>query len=301
LGLEGQLKSLDREQKSLGVSARERETYIEGLERQASFEGKIFSDEDRLKIDQYSEALGKMNQRIRDIKISPITQELEKARPILEGLQEIGINTFHKIGDEIGKFASTGEASLQGFGKVVKSLVDSMINDLVRLVFQTYVTENILKALKPTSTGSPSVLDAVIGGAGVAGGAAGGGAASSGALEGAAGVATVALASRGAIIGMEGSHIQMPTAAFAHATHFQGGGLVGTDTYPAMLTPGEGVFTKEQMRSMAPVQQGGNTYIFQPSIQAQDAVSVRKTMPQLQSEFYRSTERVAARNNTRKR
>ena len=76
--------------------------------------------------------------------------------------------------------------------------------------------------------------------------------------------------SRGGIVPKNGMRPQY----FAH-----GGMARGTDTVPAMLTPGEMVLTKEQQQAMMGGQQkAGDTYNF--NIEATDANSFKRMLSQ---------------------
>lgn len=85
-----------------------------------------------------------------------------------------------------------------------------------------------------------------------------------------------------------------------NVSRFETGGIVGTDSVPALLTPGEGVFTREQMRNLSPASSTGDTYettlnVYNPS----DADSFKRSEQQLLDIAFRRMGRESKRRGQR--
>jgi tape measure domain-containing protein len=203
--------------------------------------------------------------------------------------------------EELLAVAQDTTASFSGFqqvGFLFQSFANTIIESLEKMVIEMLIVKPLVAELQGALSGQ-----GVSGGfADTFGGLFGGGESAFGSELGGMTTSAETLAGLESSIADIGKLSTGGYATLQGIRHFaQGGGTsTGTDTIPALLSPGEVVLNAGQQRALGKsMQGGGNTYVFSPTIHAQDSESVRKTMPQLQNEFYRSTERMAKRNNIR--
>jgi hypothetical protein len=92
----------------------------------------------------------------------------------------------------------------------------------------------------------------------------------------------------------------VPSAVFAGAQRFQGGGTVGTDTVPALLTPGERVLnlreTKEFNRGGSSAGPRVNNFSFNFP-EGTDATSFLESQDQISAATAATIRRAEGRNN----
>lgn len=272
--LADQNKELQQAQALLATDAKYRDidTQAANLQRKAIEEA--VDPEQLNKTQNLIEANRKLQRSMVDMN-GPFQQTIDSIGRFHERSQSLFIGALTSMGDAIATFTTTGKFDIKAFA-------DAFIADLIRMEWELLIIKPLLQSLQ----GQGGFFENVMAGLGGAG-----------ASDAAASAAGAALTSVGAIsLVASGGNVTL-----RGVEHFQGGGNVqsGTDTIPALLTPGEVVLTKAQQRNLAGASQGGNTYVFAPTVHAQDAESVRKTLPQIQAEFYCATERITKRNNVR--
>lgn len=154
-------------------------------------------------------------------------------------------SAFKGMEDALVKFVRTGKLDFA-------SLADSIINDLIRIQVQQSFTKPLAEMISGGGGGGG-------GGGGLLGffsGLFGGGGIAVDALGGNAGLAAMAMiggAHSGAIVGAEATFSRaVPLSLFDRARRFHTGGITG-DEVPIIAQRGEGIFTREQMRNLAPV------------------------------------------------
>ena len=295
--LRDETQTLELQQRSLQINVTEREAWIAAEERRQAVlrSGIALEGESGKAIEAEIERLRKLRQATNDLNNDPIN----KFRESLDQLEKTGpkdllVNSLNSITDALGNVAAAGDYSLNNLRNVFASVAQSIIAETIKLTIRLYVLKPLLESLSGGGLGS-------LGG--------GGGVSSAGEAAGTIqgfrdlGFTQGVAASSGGIVGRDSFNMRsVPSSVFAHASRFQTGGIIGTDNVPALLTPGEGIFTAEQMKRLAPAGSGsGSNYNFEVVINATDGESVRRTAPQIFGEIYARIERSAARDGSRRR
>lgn len=188
--------------------------------------------------------------------------------------REFFTNMFQDMEDALVGFVRNGKLDF-------RSLIDSMIDDLIRLGIQQAATAAF------SSFGG-------IGGIGGVGGAGGGG--------GIGGIVTSligGLFKEGGLSNSPVSSMMVPAAAFKNAPHFQDGGISGGGI-PAVLHDDEAVIPLSRGREIPVKMQGdqgkGDT-IINYNISTPDADSFRRSQDQITARASRGLQRANRRNN----
>jgi hypothetical protein len=215
----------------------------------------------------YRDTLAELEQLQRDGAISSATyaRGLDQAKASLESTQ----NQASELGSAMTQLGSTWTSafedaalSMDDAGFSAKSLSDAfkgLLQDIERIILRLSVEDPIAKGLGGINWGS------LLSGSGTnAAGfrATGAGPSASGNTTASGGgflswIGSIFGFHTGGIAGRGGTaRGSMPALTFAGAPRLHTGGLIGPGEVPAILKRGEGVFTPEQMASMAPA--GGN-------------------------------------------
>lgn len=238
-------------------------------------------------------------------------------------LQQFGQMTFRSVGAPLFAKAGEGLAGLLGITKPIEevSKVTALAAETTaRTALATSlgagtITMNTLSTAAASAAQALAMVAAGGGGSsagaflsiiGMAMGAGGTGGEAIGGFNGSAGDAFIPanVGHTGMIAGMgEGRTASYRASTWAGAGRMHSGGLAG-DEVPAILQRGEGVFTKKQMKALAPVGaqgqggSGGTTINFSPQIkidartdQAQVAGLVQGAMRQSQAELLEMMDR----------
>lgn len=181
----------------------------------------------------------------------------------VRGLQNIAANASNagkQIEESLTKSFAKAEDALVNFTKTgkldFKDLTDSILEDLTRMA----IRQTIIAPL-----------------AGALGGALGGGG---------GGLLFPQIGHTGAVIGSSGTSRAVPVEAFSGAPRFHSGGMPGLrhDEVPFVGLRGEGVFTKAQMKALAPVSSGGGASQIQIAFSVDESGNILPLVKQVSGE-----------------
>lgn len=166
-------------------------------------------------------------------------------------------NAFRAMDDAGVKFVRSGKLNFS-------SLADSLINDMIRIQWQQNVTGPMAQAV-----GGGNFLSGLGSMLGLSGGGSSASAVSAADISSSQSLISSMMGfpanHEGGIAGMEATFSKMVNpAVFSGAPRFHTGGIAG-DEIPIIAKRGEGVFTPEQMKRLAPAG-GGNAITFAPQI-----------------------------------
>ena len=208
-------------------------------------------------------------------------EEAEVTNDAAGAVKDLG-DAAKKSADTIVKETNEWEGTAQSFTGPIKQALSSggdvgdAFKQGIKGMLQRISSKLLDRAFAPLEAGIDKFLNNMLSGSNsMFGGGGGGGGFLSGLFGGGGGgggrVASSLfggmMMSRGGIVPKNGMQPQY----FAH-----GGMARGTDTVPAMLTPGEMVLTKEQQQMMGGQQKAGDTYNF--NIEATDADSFKRML-----------------------
>jgi tape measure domain-containing protein len=218
-------------------------------EQTQATEAFLAAEEDRLKLSKDINDELLRRQKLQD-KIKNFQQSLEET---FTSVQDVIFNSIKKTEDTLVELVTTGKASF-------KDLADSIVADLTRMAIQAFITRFILG---PILGAASNALGSALGGT----------------------FATPAVGTAGAPAAIGG-------AAVAHT-----GGIVGSDVTsdgdnlfdklrnnerPIIAEIGEGIFTKDQMKALAPVSElSPDTTVINES----PKVEITNTVPDIKSNF----------------
>jgi hypothetical protein len=216
-------------------------------EQTQATEAFLAAEEDRLKLSKDINDELLRRQKLQD-KIKNFQQSLEET---FTSVQDVIFNSIKKTEDTLVELVTTGKASF-------KDLADSIVADLTRMAIQAFITRFILG---PILGAASNALGSALGGT----------------------FATPAVGTAGAPAAIGG-------AAVAHT-----GGIVGSDVTsdgdnlfdklrnnerPIIAEIGEGIFTKDQMKALAPVSElSPDTTVINES----PKVEITNTVPDIKS------------------
>ena len=276
LSMQEETQSLQDQLDVLRLEERERGIVLQTRQQQRDLAKQVLTPQDRAEAQKQIEQQAELNRRIRD-GLGPLKQysdslaSFESQASSLEAFQNVAIDLFKGLEDQIVQFVSTGKLNFQDFA-------NSFAGALVRMMLQAAIFKPIIDSLNSSLTGGNGgggwfgiLLKAVGVGVSIAGAGAGG----TGGYDfpGASGNAA-----SGGIVTLQGIR------------HFQGGGFIGigTDTVPAMLTPGEIILNKSQQQNIADSMQGKQIVVNNNiTIQTANADSFRQSQRQVEDEMSR--------------
>ncbi|MDD4926933.1 MAG: phage tail tape measure C-terminal domain-containing protein [Methylotenera sp.] len=169
--------------------------------------------------------------------------------------EQLWTSAFRGMEDALVRFVRTGKLDFS-------SMADSMINDLIRIEIQRSIMQPIAAGMD-SAGGIAGMISNIFGG--------GSSAASASSAAASTAVSQYSLSSggssfglslpanhEGGIAGLEATFAKLVNPAlFAHAPRFHTGGITG-DEVPIIARRGEGIFTPEQMKRLAPTDSGRN-------------------------------------------
>lgn len=270
--LKDQLDVLSLEQRERGIALQKRQQ-----ERELS--KLVMTPEDRSNAEKQIQLQSELTKRIQDAN-GPLQQYSDSLTSFysnssrLEAFQHSAVNLFKSLEDQIVDFAKTGKFNFKAFA-------DSFIESLLRMELEALIIKPIIDTLKNSLNSTDSsgkgwfgyVLDFVKLGAKAYTGTSTG-----------SGVSPTTF-DVGAEFGATGGVVTV-----SGIRHFQNGGFagMGTDTIPAMLTPGEIILNKAQQKEVAASMQGKNISVTNNiNIQTPNAESFRQSQRQLIDEMSR--------------
>lgn len=209
----------------------ERQRYEEDLARLRRAEEEKFDS-----IVSYRELRERLERRhhenLKEIAEEGAERELREMEEQLGDIAFAARDAFSEFEDAIIQAARTGELAM-------RDMVEAILADIARLAIQENVTNPLYRAILP-------VLTTAFGGGGQ-------GYTSETTPEGFTNTVPTAGGHGGAVIGHEASsRHRVDPAVFDGARRYHRGGLLG-DEVPFIGRRGEGVFTEEQMKRLAPV------------------------------------------------
>lgn len=252
-----------------GLSQKERDIEIAKIQALNEYkrQGIILNAEERQEVISLVTEIETLGQSLEETADGPLAEFAKAGEDTFGQLEQAATNALGTMEDELVNFVTKGEFSF-------KRMVDGMLADLARLAVRQSITGPLAGGLSGLFGGGGGGFGSFLGG--IFGG-------------GNAGPTAVA-----------GAGLEMQHGGIVK--HYQHGGVgMGTDTVPALLTPGEGVFTPEQMRALSPAGSGGNmTVEVHMTVVTPDADSFRKSRGQIEQELALSSQRALQRNAGRK-
>lgn len=186
--------------------------------------------------------------------------------------------TFAALGDEIFNFAKTGKFNIEDFAR---SFIDAITKMVIQLVIMKPLLDGLATALSGNKEegGSSGVISGLLG--------------AIGSVFGGGETEAVAAAQGGDVSGLR-KKISVPTVMFKNARRYAAGGGVGfgSDTIPALLSPGEKVLNPQQAREY---DSGGGVNV-NVTIMAADVASFRGSESQIASKIGSGIQRASRRN-----
>jgi hypothetical protein len=284
---------------NLGVRARERELAFRAEVNRQQTSGIELGTKELELIRASTDALVEKQEVSKNL-YGPLKQFAEQFSDDIENMQNAIVQVFSGLEDAVAEFAATGKFE-------IGDMIQSLIRDFTKLAMRQAITgplANMLNNSLPQS-GQASGLNA---GSGSGGGWTqllgsvmsifGGGMGAGGSMTGNMGSTGLT----GAGVGFAGYYGGVVGTDLGVVPRYAMGGIAGVDTQHAWITPGEGIFTAAQMRSMAPVKaqeeednerpiQITNNFSFPNS----DAESFRRSTTQIEARMAGSARRATQR------